>query len=63
MLLSFDYIYFDYFYEFVGEECGKYWVIFYIDMCKIFNFVFEEFYEDIDKIGNCFGLKKCVDGW
>lgn len=62
MLSSPDYIYLDHPYEPVGEERGKYWATSYTDTRKIFNFAPEELYEDIDKIGNCSGLKKCVDG-
>ena len=62
MLSSPDYIYLDHPYEPVGEERGKYWATPYTDTRKIFNFAPEELYEDIDKIRDCSGLKKCVDG-
>lgn len=62
MLSSPDFIYLDHPYEPDSEERGKYWATRYTDTRKIFGFMPEDLYEDIDKIPNCSGLKKCVDG-
>lgn len=46
------YFYFDYFYELDFEECGFYWVIWFIDIWKVFGYVFSDIYKNVDIVGN-----------
>lgn len=51
------YFYFDYVYELDLEERGLYWVIWYINICKVFGFMFEYLYDsfEIDDKGELSG--------
>ncbi|XP_022798200.1 uncharacterized protein LOC111336384 [Stylophora pistillata] len=57
-----DYIYLDHPYEPNQDERGKYWATPYSDTRKIFSFMPDSLYEDIDQIRNCTKLKGFVDG-
>lgn len=41
IIFNFDYVYMDMFYEVDLKECGYYWVMCVIDICKMFGFVLE----------------------
>ena len=63
MLSNPDYIYFDHPYEPHSEERGKYWATPYIDTRKVFSFMPEDLYSDIDHMKfNCTGFKECSGG-
>lgn len=62
MLSNPDYIYFDHPYEPHPEERGKNWATPYTDTRKVFGFMPEDLYKDIDsKEFNCSGLR-CSEG-
>lgn len=48
VMLQVIYLYFDLLFEFDLEEFGFYWVLWFIDIMKIFQFFLDRLYENID---------------